>query len=165
VQLPSGLTSFAPYDSLSRRVGRSAWGLPLGTNDAESRWQRSCLCWGYPGNSTTKPRRKAVYFGLLGGGRQILLVQSTRNYVAASQAKNMWSCTSTPPHVFHTNLFRWRVMNTFSARHERVCVHWLRHHTTIRKVAGSRPDEINVLIYLILPAVLGPGVYSVSNIN
>jgi hypothetical protein len=27
------------------------------------------------------------------------------------------------------------------------------------KVAGSKPDEITFLIYLILPAALGPGVY------
>jgi hypothetical protein len=35
------------------------------------------------------------------------------------------------------------------------------------KVAGSRPEEVNTffLIYLILPAALGPGVYSVSNRN
>jgi hypothetical protein len=38
---------------------------------------------------------------------------------------------------------------------------------TSRKVAGSRPDEVNELfsIYLILPATLGPGVYSASDIN
>jgi hypothetical protein len=30
---------------------------------------------------------------------------------------------------------------------------------------GSRPDEVNFSIYLILPAALGPGVYSVSNRN
>jgi hypothetical protein len=30
---------------------------------------------------------------------------------------------------------------------------------------GSRPDEVNFSIYLILPAALGPGVYSTSNIN
>jgi hypothetical protein len=35
---------------------------------------------------------------------------------------------------------------------------------TNRKVAGSIPDEmIFFLIYLILPAALGPGVYSASN--
>jgi hypothetical protein len=33
------------------------------------------------------------------------------------------------------------------------------------KVAGSRPDEVNFLIYLILPAALGPGVYSASHRN
>jgi hypothetical protein len=32
-----------------------------------------------------------------------------------------------------------------------------------RKVAGSIPDE--VIFYLILPAALGPGVYSASNRN
>jgi hypothetical protein len=43
---------------------------------------------------------------------------------------------------------------------------WLRHYATSRKVAGSRPDErIFFLIYLILPAALGPGVHSVSNRN
>jgi hypothetical protein len=34
-----------------------------------------------------------------------------------------------------------------------------------RKVAGSIPDEVIFLIYLILPAALGPGVYSASNWN
>jgi hypothetical protein len=39
-----------------------------------------------------------------------------------------------------------------------LCYNW--------KVAGSRPDEVNdFFIYLILPAVLGPGVYSVCNRN
>jgi hypothetical protein len=35
------------------------------------------------------------------------------------------------------------------------------------KVAGSRPVKVNVffLIYLILPAPLGPGVYSASKRN
>jgi hypothetical protein len=38
---------------------------------------------------------------------------------------------------------------------------------SIRPVAGSRPDEVNdfLSIYLILPAALGPGVYSASNRN
>jgi hypothetical protein len=30
---------------------------------------------------------------------------------------------------------------------------------------GSRPDEVNFSIYLILPAALGPGVHSASNRN
>jgi hypothetical protein len=34
-----------------------------------------------------------------------------------------------------------------------------------RKVAGSIPDEVYFSIYLIVPAALGPGVYSASNIN
>jgi hypothetical protein len=42
---------------------------------------------------------------------------------------------------------------------------WLRHYATSRKVASSRPDEVNFYIYLILPAALGPGVYSPSNRN
>jgi hypothetical protein len=45
---------------------------------------------------------------------------------------------------------------------------WLRHYTTSRKIAGSITDEaIDFLlpIYLILPAVLGPGISSVSNRN
>jgi hypothetical protein len=47
-----------------------------------------------------------------------------------------------------------------------VAAYWLRHYATIRKVAGSRPHKVNgVLIYLILPAALGPGVYSASNRN
>jgi hypothetical protein len=33
------------------------------------------------------------------------------------------------------------------------------------KVAGSRPDEVNVSIYLILSAALDPGVYSASDRN
>jgi hypothetical protein len=34
---------------------------------------------------------------------------------------------------------------------------WLRHYATNRKVAGSRPDEVDFfLIYLILPAALWP---------
>jgi hypothetical protein len=33
------------------------------------------------------------------------------------------------------------------------------------KVAGSSPDEVKFYIYLILPAALGPGVYSASNRN
>jgi hypothetical protein len=41
------------------------------------------------------------------------------------------------------------------------------HYATSRKVAGLRPSKVNdfFLIYLILPAELGPGVYSASNIN
>jgi hypothetical protein len=42
-----------------------------------------------------------------------------------------------------------------------------RHYATSRKVASSRLDEMNEFfsIYLILPAALGPGVYSASNRN
>jgi hypothetical protein len=40
-----------------------------------------------------------------------------------------------------------------------------RHYVTNREVAGSIPDEVNFLIYLILPAALGPGVYSAPNRN
>jgi hypothetical protein len=36
---------------------------------------------------------------------------------------------------------------------------------TNRNVAGSIPDEVIFQIYLILPAALGPGVYSASNKN
>jgi hypothetical protein len=43
--------------------------------------------------------------------------------------------------------------------------YWLRHYATNRKVAGSIPDEVNFLIYLILPDALGPGVYLASNRN
>jgi hypothetical protein len=42
---------------------------------------------------------------------------------------------------------------------------WLRHYYTSRKVACSRPNEVNFYTYLILPAALGPGVYSASNRN
>jgi hypothetical protein len=41
----------------------------------------------------------------------------------------------------------------------------LRHYATNRKVAASIPDEVIFSIYLILPAALGPGVYSASNRN
>jgi hypothetical protein len=43
----------------------------------------------------------------------------------------------------------------------------LRHYATSWKFAGSTPDEMNEFfsIYLILPAALGPGVYSASNRN
>jgi hypothetical protein len=48
-----------------------------------------------------------------------------------------------------------------------VAVYWLRHYATCHKIAGSRSDEDNYFfpIYLILPAALGPGVYSASNRN
>jgi hypothetical protein len=39
---------------------------------------------------------------------------------------------------------------------------WLRLYATSRKVAGSRPDKINVFN---LPATLGPGVHSAYNRN
>jgi hypothetical protein len=44
---------------------------------------------------------------------------------------------------------------------------WLKHYATSLKGAGSRTDEVNEFfsIYLILPAALGPGVYSVSKRN
>jgi hypothetical protein len=43
----------------------------------------------------------------------------------------------------------------------------LRHYITSRKVAGSRPCEVNAFfsVYLILPATLGHGVYLASNRN
>jgi hypothetical protein len=46
-----------------------------------------------------------------------------------------------------------------------VVAYWLRHCATSRKVAGSRPDEVNKCfpIYLILPVALGLGIYSASN--
>jgi hypothetical protein len=40
----------------------------------------------------------------------------------------------------------------------------LRHYAINRKVAGSRPDEVNEF-YLILPAALGKEIYSASNRN
>jgi hypothetical protein len=46
-----------------------------------------------------------------------------------------------------------------------VVAQWLRHYGTNWNVAGSIPDELNFQIYLILPAALGPGVYSASNRN
>jgi hypothetical protein len=37
-------------------------------------------------------------------------------------------------------------------------------HATRRKVAGLRPDEVNnFYVSQILPAALGPGIYSASN--
>jgi hypothetical protein len=44
---------------------------------------------------------------------------------------------------------------------------WLRHCATNQKVMGSRPVETMTFFsnYLILPAALGPVVYSASNIN
>jgi hypothetical protein len=46
------------------------------------------------------------------------------------------------------------------------CLVW-RHYAARRKVADSRPGEVNEFfsIYLILPAALGPGVHSASNRN
>jgi hypothetical protein len=42
----------------------------------------------------------------------------------------------------------------------------LRHYATSRKVAGSRPDEVNgFLLSLTPPSALSPGVYSASNRN
>jgi hypothetical protein len=45
--------------------------------------------------------------------------------------------------------------------HGALCGVVIKHYATNRKVAGSIPDEVIFLIYLILPAALGPGVYSV----
>jgi hypothetical protein len=44
---------------------------------------------------------------------------------------------------------------------------WLRHHATSWKVVGLRPDKVKELfsIYLVLPAALGPGIYSAFNRN
>jgi hypothetical protein len=43
----------------------------------------------------------------------------------------------------------------------------LSHYATSWKLAGSSPEEVIefVSIYIILPAALGPGVYSASNRN
>jgi hypothetical protein len=46
-----------------------------------------------------------------------------------------------------------------------VVVMLLCYNATNRKVAGSKPDGVNVRIYLILPVELGPGVYSASKRN
>jgi hypothetical protein len=50
---------------------------------------------------------------------------------------------------------------------EHAAAYWLRHYATSRKVAGSRPDEVNEFssIYLILMSALGPGIYLTSNRN
>jgi hypothetical protein len=37
-----------------------------------------------------------------------------------------------------------------------ILISWLRHYATSRKVAGSSPNEVNILIDLILPAALWP---------
>jgi hypothetical protein len=44
---------------------------------------------------------------------------------------------------------------------------WLRHYAASRKVAGSKPNEVNEFfsIYLILLAALNPEVHSASNRN
>jgi hypothetical protein len=55
------------------------------------------------------------------------------------------------------------LLNEIIREHE--VAQWLRHYATNRKVAGSIPDEVSFLIYLIFPAALGPGVYSASNRN
>jgi hypothetical protein len=50
----------------------------------------------------------------------------------------------------------------------RLWMYYWGHYAISRKVAGSRPNEVNDFffsIYLILPTVLGPGVYSASNRN
>jgi hypothetical protein len=45
--------------------------------------------------------------------------------------------------------------------------YWSRNYATSRKVADAKPDVMNdfLPIYLILPAALGPRVYSASNRN
>jgi hypothetical protein len=45
--------------------------------------------------------------------------------------------------------------------------YWLRHYAASGKVAGSRSDEVDEFfsIYVIIPAALGPRVYSTSNRN
>jgi hypothetical protein len=50
---------------------------------------------------------------------------------------------------------------------ERGIVVGLRHYATSWKVADSSPDEVieYFAIYLILPAAVGPGVYSAPNKN
>jgi hypothetical protein len=54
-----------------------------------------------------------------------------------------------------------------SGRQEQLQCSWLRLYDTRRKVFGSVTDEVAGLfsVYLILPAALGPGVYSASNRN
>jgi hypothetical protein len=42
---------------------------------------------------------------------------------------------------------------------------WLWYYATSWKVADSRPCDVNFSIYLVLPAVPGPGVHSASNRN
>jgi hypothetical protein len=49
-----------------------------------------------------------------------------------------------------------------------MCAATFKNSFTGRKVVGSSPDEVIVFffsIYLILPAALGPGVYSACNRN
>jgi hypothetical protein len=62
---------------------------------------------------------------------------------------------------------RWEDNVEMGIKWGHVIASWLSHSATDRKVEGSRPDEVNAFfsVYLILPAALGPGVYSASNIN
>jgi hypothetical protein len=65
----------------------------------------------------------------------------------------------------------WRRRLHFSPKHLRISTNYTSGTIVVGAVCykpeGSRPDEINefVIIYLILPATLGSGVYSVSNRN
>jgi hypothetical protein len=65
-----------------------------------------------------------------------------------------WSCLSYPQFIICSVLIY-------------AAASWLRHYTTNRKVADSKPDEAKefLSIYLILLAELDPGVYSASNKN
>jgi hypothetical protein len=84
------------------------------------------------------------------------------------------SFPKTLPSVYHTYT-RWTSGNCLGALPHlpniffywgHAVAYWLRHNATSRKVAGSRPDVVNEFsTYLILPAALGPSVYSVSNRN
>jgi hypothetical protein len=67
--------------------------------------------------------------------------------------------------VRHIMIAFFNVCSTVPCGH--AVAQWLRHYATSRKVAGSRPDEVNesFSIHLILPAALGPGVYAASNIS
>jgi hypothetical protein len=63
--------------------------------------------------------------------------------------------------LYFYKLLACRYRNIYNAIAENI------NYTTSRKVAGLKPDEANefVSIYLIVPAALGPGVYSASNRN
>jgi hypothetical protein len=60
-----------------------------------------------------------------------------------------------------------KTLPTFTLGHLYQWRHAVAYYATSRKVAVSRPDEVNgfLKIYLILPAALGPGVHSASNRN
>jgi hypothetical protein len=65
--------------------------------------------------------------------------------------------------LYYYVVLEWNIDLSPSSQHLE-CTHIrLRHYATSQRVAGSRPNEVNVYIYLILLPTLGPGVYSACN--